>query len=133
MRPPTRLDADAAMPTWRYRRRLSVLGEPPLRAIVASERHVLQSRANHLDRHPPTLKNRIVELTIRHPPRSDQLAMQCTKLKPADHVRDLIQGRIRSVERAPYFRLRIRALVTNALDEEIHRFLRRHRAEVESE
>ena len=59
--------------------------------------------------------------------------MQRAQLQAAEHVARLIQRRVRPVERASHLTLRVGALEPHCIDEELHRLLRRHLAEVEVE
>src|SRR5262245_24601207 len=71
-------------------RRPPSLDELPVRPIVTAERRVHEPSPHHLDRHPPTLQDRVVELLVRHPPTTHELTVQRADLETAEHVRRLI-------------------------------------------
>src|SRR5689334_9329749 len=59
--------------------------------------------------------------------------MQRTELQASDHVPDLIEWRIRAVERATNFSFCILALEVHSIDKELNRFIRRHLSQVEAQ
>jgi hypothetical protein len=74
-----------------------------------------------------------VKLAVGHLLRYHQFLVQRAQLQSAQHVRRLIDRRVRPVERAPHFTLRVGALERHLVHHVFDGLFRRHLAEVEAE
>src|SRR5690606_1953910 len=112
---------------------LRVPREPPPRRVVARQQLAGEPRAHHPDGHAAALEDGVVELAGAHAPGLDQLLVQRADLEAADHVGGLVEGWVGADEGAANLGLGVRALVADALDEQLDGLLGRHGAEVDAE